>query len=394
MSNTMCGISSASVSAQIPTTNNAAAEKYVNVIKRVANNDTISIRETVKWLITATESLNLSLMHDTLSRIAVQHEKRVNGILKGLEHSYPDMTKDDSQMPVKAVFLQYLMSEKKEALEEIMNALVYSLTISNICDLHHHMLGAKPIEEDNSVTMDTIAKLHDYIGKKAASEFVSLNPSNPTADAAGQLLGEKIKANVRFFQEQTKEMDKQRSLTIDELGCNFRRLSDYCDKLEQVLKADHQVPQQQVKACEQTPGCGFNQQCTQPQYHAPVFPPISKMSYSLVHLPPNTNSASTDKSAASNSHPASYDAVSNQIKQALLIITNLITLATLYPYQDNPKKMSQMITNAKGVKDEVYDMAIKVTANPGLPVEQQLEYVVKSLEKLKDFIDPTNLTDL
>ena len=145
MSNNMCGIANAPVTAQTPTTKNAAAMQYANSIKRMANNDTVAIREMVKWFITATESFNIPQMHDKLSRFAVQHEKQVGSILRDLDR-YVEMDNNSPQKAILANFMQRLTDNKKEAMDAIMNEVVYGLVSSDIITLCQQMSNEMTIE--------------------------------------------------------------------------------------------------------------------------------------------------------------------------------------------------------------------------------------------------------
>lgn len=228
MSNTMCGIESAPVTASVPMTNNAAVMQYANGIKRVANNDTIAIREMSKWLITATESFDVPQMHDDLAKIVVQHEKDVELVLKDLDNYIK------TQKPIAPDFLQLLATIKKENVEKIMNVFTLGI-LTGICQPVSEINLADLADDPGLiVTMSLIANLHDAIGKRAANEA---DPDTIPASVANHLVAT-IKCQSRFFAEQTKNLDHARALTIDELGWNFRRLADYCDKLERVMKGD------------------------------------------------------------------------------------------------------------------------------------------------------------
>lgn len=236
MSNTISGAEQRDrVSVQLPTTKNAAVTQYANIIKCVSNNDTIAIRELVRWLITATESFDLPQMHDMLSQIAILHEKKTNLILKEFDYCYTTMEAEDLERPMLVNILQRLMLNKKKTINKIFNELVDSLTASGICGFRRQMLDTSLGEVDESViNMTTIAILHDYIGRTATAESVRLE-SYPTV---GPLVTEKIKESRDSFNKQTETMDKLRELTLDELGWNFRRLADYCDELDGVMKGD------------------------------------------------------------------------------------------------------------------------------------------------------------
>lgn len=106
----------------------ASAEQYVDRVKRTANNDTVSIRETVKWLTTLTESLDLPHLHESIARQAMWHEKQVDLVLRTLDRY--DARKVDRQTPILAKPLQKLREIKKEALGNIITEVANSLVIT------------------------------------------------------------------------------------------------------------------------------------------------------------------------------------------------------------------------------------------------------------------------
>lgn len=106
----------------------ASAEQYVDRVKRTANNDTVSIRETVKWLTKLTESLDLPQLHESIARQAMWHEKQVDLVLRSLDRY--DARKVDRQTPILAKPLQKLREIKKEALGNIITDVADSLVIT------------------------------------------------------------------------------------------------------------------------------------------------------------------------------------------------------------------------------------------------------------------------
>lgn len=189
MSNNMCGMASIPVITQTPTTKNAAAMQYANSIKRMANNDTVAIGEMVKGFLTATESFNLPQMHDKLSRFAVQHEKQVRSILRDLDH-YVEMDNSSPQKAILANFIQRLTDRKKEAMDAIINELVYGLVSSDIITLCQPGANEMTIEAHHQQTGHCEPSFHSRQSVKSecccgkdvsSSQMSKANPISPTA---------------------------------------------------------------------------------------------------------------------------------------------------------------------------------------------------------------------
>jgi len=251
MSNTMCGVataSSAKASAiQTPIKNGAVAE-YLRRIKTIAHNNTISINETVKWISTTTESFNLPNMCDKLAQISVDHEKEVERVLHDLdryaEKSYASHT------ALLADYIRRLSVSKKDAFEKIMNEVTYSLTTTDLCRITQRgMCGLR---------IGDIKILHDNISREAGREHA--NNKRGDGDTGFMTV---IKRSESDLDEQTKDMNKDHLLTISEIGWNFRRLADYCDELAPFVKAKEK-PSSESCCNAPSPSHVDTQTCSQP----------------------------------------------------------------------------------------------------------------------------------
>lgn len=333
MGNNTCGM------VQSTTTSNAAAMQYVKTIKRIADCDTNSIREMVKWFSMATESFGLPHMHDKLMRFAMQHEKNVNSVRRELDH-YIEMDSISPQKPILANFTKRLSDFKREAINLILLEVTNNLATTSIC--LEDTLKAK------SIPLDDVA-----IGRKAAAECTPDKISDKTTNQIGSI----IRKQSIDLGDQMKNLNRQSSITEGELGCNLRILADFCDKLEGISKNDPNPCSNDNRGAAET-----HCKCKGKEL-----------------------SSSENKSSDSSDAQTVYFMVNKDINHILCLLSGLVTTTILKNY-DDPDFLEAARTISAGVHkslEESKEANVKRKLSP----KEQVAMISKDLKDLIAYIE-------